>query len=113
MYNSERNFRTTHNPRETKCPHVIEFIQDTCKFYPGCDTITEEAYDKYVKYCKDRNYDDFGKFNTFARSFKYYILHCFMVSNLVYVPINYTAYKNGVGYIRKKGFAYRNLSISY
>lgn len=110
---SDRNIRVTENPRKTNCPHIIEFIKDTCMYSFGCRTITEDAYDKYVRYCRDRGYVDYGKFNTFARSFKYHIFHEQMVNNLTYFPVNYTAYKEGVGYVNKSGYAYAGLLINY
>ena len=112
MYNSNRNNEYLANPRKTDCPNIVEFIKETCTFYYGCDTIAQEAYDKYVRYCSDRGLK-YGVFNTFARSFKYYILHQNMVNGVGLHPVNYMAYKDGVGYINKSGWAYSNLNINY
>lgn len=110
MYNSNSMQTIVENPRKSTCPAVIEFINDTCSFYPQCETTAEDVYDHYRKYCKDRNIKR-ASFNQFAKSFKYYAYHNNMVPNLLIHRVNYTHYKPGVGYVRKQGWAYTGLSV--
>ena len=110
MYRSNSIQTITEDPQKTSCPGIVEFINDTCKFYPSCETIAEEVYDKYVQYCKDRHIA-YSTFNVFARSFKYYAFHNNMVPDIQIHRVNYTHYKDGVGYIRKSGWAYSNLCV--
>lgn len=111
MYTSNSMQSITQDPKKTSCPNIVEFINDTCRFYPGGEMITEEIYDKYVQYCKDRNLE-FSIFNVFARSFRYYAFHNNMIPNMMVHRVNYTHYKDGVGYIRKSGWAYSNICVS-
>ena len=113
MYNSQRDFDFNGNPKKTNCPNIVEFINATCRFYPGAETIAQDAYDKYVRWCSSKGLYYTSSFNVFARSFKYYAFHNKMVPNLFMHPVNYTAYKSGVGYIKKQGWAYTNLTINF
>lgn len=112
MYRSSRDSSITENSRQTKGKNVEEFIKDTCKFYRGCDEITEFAFDKYVRWCNDRNLE-YSCFNTFARAFRYLIIHKNMIPGIGVFPVNYKHYKEGIGYITKSGWSYSNLSINY
>lgn len=112
MYNSRRNNEYLAEPRKTNCKNIEIFINATCRFYFGASTIAEDAYAKYVGFCKDRGLE-YACFNAFARSFKYHILHKDTMYGVGLFPINYTAYKEGVGYVRKQGWAYSNLTVNY
>lgn len=112
MYNSGRNAEYLAEPRKTNCKNIESFINSTCRFCLGASTIAQDAYDKYVRFCKDRN-SEYSCFNVFARSFKYHILHQDTMYGVGLFPVNYDAYKEGVGYVRKQGWAYSNLTVNY
>ena len=56
MYNSQRDFDFNDNPKKTNCPNIVEFINATCRFYPGAETIAQDAYDKYVTATESRTF---------------------------------------------------------
>lgn len=111
-YISKSNQEITKNPRKTDCPNILFFIQDTCRFCPGADTITEDAYEKYKRYCNDFMMVA-GTYNVFARSFRYFLFHNMLVKGVLVHPVNYMHYKEGFGYVQKRGWAYQNLTINY
>lgn len=99
------------NPKKITVRLIVEFINDTCRYVPQSTMVTEELYDRYIRYCKDRNVIP-NAFNPFARSFKYYAFHNNMVPGLMYVPINYT-HDSSRGFVNKQGWAYYNLACNY
>lgn len=112
MYYSRRDPHITMNPRKTTGKHVDEFILNTCVYYPQATAITEEIYEKYARYCRDRGYQC-STFNVFARSFRYYVIHMGYVRGVGVFPCNYVAYKPDVGYVNKSGWSYSNLAVNY
>ena len=112
MFRSQGNNEYLANPRKTNCKNIEQFIKETCHFYAGAQTIAQDAYDKYVRYCNDRSLE-YSCFNTFARAFKYNILSANPIYGVGLFRCNYQAYKEGHGYISKQGWAYSNLIIHY
>ena len=111
MYISWRKTEFVDNPMKITVRGIIEFINDTCRYAPGYTTNVEELYDRYVRYCIDRNIVP-NKFNPFARSFKYYAFHNNMVQGIMYVPVNYY-HDTPRGIIHKSGWSYYNLACNY
>lgn len=112
MFLSRRNVQITENPQRTEVPGIVDFINNTCRFYPEAQITSEEIYDKYVHYCQDHGIQP-SKFSPFARSFKYFAFHNDMVSGLLYFPTNYYHDTPNRGIIRKSGWAYYNLVVNY
>lgn len=111
-YYSNSNQSINPDPRITKANLIIEFINDTCRFCAGYSMPTQEIHQKYVRYCRDRG-EVASTFNVFARSFKYFAYHNHMVPNLLYTKINYFHDKPGVGYIKRNGWGYVNITVNY
>lgn len=112
MYSSNRDPSITQNPRKTNGKNVDIFIKETCVYSYGASSITEEIYAKYVRYCTDRGFE-YSTFNGFARAFRYYVIHQRFIPGVGVFPVNYMAYKDGVGYINKPGWSYSNLAVNY
>ena len=113
MYHSNRDPSIILNPRKTAGKHVDEFIREACMYYYGASSVTEEIYKHYVKFCEDKQYTDISTFNVFARAFRYYVIHMHYIPGVGVFPCNYSAYKDGVGYINKQGWSYSNLTVNY
>lgn len=111
-YFSYTNPDIVENPRKTTAKNIIQFIQEVCIVCPGADIETETLYNKYKRWCISKNLE-YSNFNTFARSFRYYVFHQEMITGLKLHRVNYTAYKEGFGYIQKQGWAYYNLSCNF
>ena len=109
-YFSNYSPQITENPRKTNAKNIERFIQEVCCVYLGADTETEVLFDKYKKWCIYNNLEYTNSFNVFSRSFRYYAYHQAMLNGIVLHRVNYTAYKEGIGYINKNGWAYYNLT---
>ena len=111
-YYSNSNQSINTDPQITRAKLIIEFINETCKFCPGYSMPTQEIYLKYCRYCNDHGVEPSGS-SVFARSFKYFAFHNHMVPNLIYTKINYFHDKPGVGYVRRSGWGYMNITVNY
>lgn len=112
-YSTNRDPSIIENPQKTSAKNIEAFIREKCIFYLGCETITEDAYRKYVRYCQDKGLEYTASFNVFARSLRYYLMGQHLIAGVGIRPVNYLAYKEGYGYVNKKGWAYTNLCINY
>lgn len=112
MYYSNRDSSIIANPRKTTGKNVERFIKEKCIYYQGAESITEDIFDKYVRYCNDNNLEH-SNFNVFARAFRYFIIGQNLLYGVGVHPVNYQAYKEGYGYINKQGWAYVNLAVNY
>ena len=112
MYQSNRDSSITMNPRKTNGKNVEVFIKEKCMFSYGANSITEDIFDKYVRYCNDNNLEH-SNFNVFARAFRYFVIHQRLIPGVGVFPVNYQAYKQGFGYITKQGWSYSNLVVNY
>ena len=112
MYHSNRDPGITQTTQRSIGKNVERFIREKCVFSLGASTVTQDAYDKYVRYCNDNGLE-YSKYIGFAKAFRYFLMHEHLIGGIGVFPINYQAYKDGVGYVAKQGWAYSNLAINY